>query len=83
MDGGAWWAAVYGVAQSWTRLKQFSSSRSSIKLRTDENSEKLYLPKGLAEYDTYSISNVVVCIRYYIKYFVVYYRDTARDNIIS
>ena len=26
-DGGAWWAAVYGVAQSWTRLKQLSSSR--------------------------------------------------------
>ena len=24
--GGAWWAAVYGVAQSWTRLKQLSSS---------------------------------------------------------
>ena len=21
-DGGAWWAAVYGVTQSWTRLKQ-------------------------------------------------------------
>ena len=21
MDGGAWWAAVYGVAQSWTRLR--------------------------------------------------------------
>jgi hypothetical protein len=20
-DGGAWWAAVYGVSQSWTRLK--------------------------------------------------------------
>ena len=20
-DGAAWWAAVYGVAQSWTRLK--------------------------------------------------------------
>ena len=20
-DRGAWWAAVYGVAQSWTRLK--------------------------------------------------------------
>ena len=26
-DGGAWWAAVYGVAQSRTRLKWFSSSR--------------------------------------------------------
>ena len=30
MDGGAWWAAVYGVAQSRTRLKRFSSSSSSI-----------------------------------------------------
>ena len=20
-DGGAWWTAVYGVTQSWTRLK--------------------------------------------------------------
>ena len=29
-DGGAWWAAVYGVTQSWTRLKQLSSSSSSI-----------------------------------------------------
>ena len=25
-DGGAWWAAVSGVAQSWTRLKRLSSS---------------------------------------------------------
>ena len=28
--GGAWWAAVYGVAQSWTRLKWLSSSSSSV-----------------------------------------------------
>ena len=28
-DGGAWWAAVYGVEQSQTRLKQLSSSSSS------------------------------------------------------
>ena len=28
-DEGAWWAAVYGVAQSWTRLKRLSSSSSS------------------------------------------------------
>ena len=26
-DGGAWWAAVYGVAQSWTRLKRLSSRK--------------------------------------------------------
>ena len=24
MDGGAWWAAVSGVAKSWTRLSDFS-----------------------------------------------------------
>ena len=28
-DRGAWWAAIYGVAQSWTRLKRLSSSSSS------------------------------------------------------
>ena len=29
-DGGAWWAAVYGVAQSRTRVKRLSSSSSSF-----------------------------------------------------
>ena len=29
-DGGAWWAAVYGVAQSRKRLKRRSSSSSSL-----------------------------------------------------
>ena len=24
MDGGAWWAAVHGVAESWTRLSDFT-----------------------------------------------------------
>ena len=28
-DGGAWWAAVYGVTQSRTQLKRLSSSSSS------------------------------------------------------
>ena len=33
-DGGACWAAVYGVAQSWTRLKRLSSSSSrSVKYK--------------------------------------------------
>ena len=30
-DGGAWWAAVYGVAQSQTQLKWLSSSSSCPK----------------------------------------------------
>ena len=28
-DGGAWWAALSGITQSWTRLKRLSSSSSS------------------------------------------------------
>ena len=28
-DGGAWWAAIYGVTQGRTRLKQLSSSSST------------------------------------------------------
>ena len=31
MDGGAWWAAVYGVAQSLIRLKWLTSSSSSTR----------------------------------------------------
>ena len=29
-DGGAWWAAISGVAQNWTRLKRLSSSHKYI-----------------------------------------------------
>ena len=29
-DGGAWWAALYGVAQNQTRLKRLSSSSLSL-----------------------------------------------------
>ena len=31
-NGGAWWAAIYGVAQSRTQLKQLSSSNSKHKV---------------------------------------------------
>ena len=37
-DGGAWWAAVYGVAQSRPQLKRFSSSSSSSRPRGSSNS---------------------------------------------
>ena len=29
-DRGAWWAAIYGAAQSWTQLKRFSRSSSRV-----------------------------------------------------
>ena len=35
-DGGVWWAAVYGIAQSQTRLKWLSSSSSSRDLLEKE-----------------------------------------------
>ena len=34
-DGGAWWAAVYGVAQSRTQLKRLSSSSSKCILEVN------------------------------------------------
>ena len=40
-DGGAWWAAVYGVAQSWTRLKWLSSSSSIYLLNANSISALL------------------------------------------
>ena len=39
-DGGAWWAAVYGVAQSQTRLKRLSSSSNiNMDLSTGQTGE--------------------------------------------
>ena len=42
MDGEAWWAAVHGVAQSWTRLKRLSSKSSN---RQEYTGEKYRLSK--------------------------------------
>ena len=39
-DGGAWWAAVSGVAQSQTRLKRLSSSSSRAPSFRDETVSK-------------------------------------------
>ena len=36
-DGGAWWAAAYGVAQSRTRLKRLSSSKTSEDISLSAN----------------------------------------------
>ena len=36
-DGGARWAAVFGVTQSWTRLKRLSSSSSNNMLGLESN----------------------------------------------
>ena len=43
-DGGVWWAAIYGVAQSWTRLKQLSSSSRLIHWRRQWHTTPVLLP---------------------------------------
>ena len=45
-DRGAWWAALCGIAESWTRLKQLSSSSSSrgeARIELIKSSENSYL----------------------------------------
>ena len=39
-DGGAWWAAVYGVAQSRTRLKRLSSQQREVESNSNFISRK-------------------------------------------
>ena len=53
-DGRAWWAAVYGVAQSRTQLKRLSSSMSSLLLLNSCTLQNVYndmffSPKNLLE----------------------------------
>ena len=48
-DRGAWWAAVYGVAQSQTRLKRLSSSSSSCDYSSLKN-ESIRLTHMLSAY---------------------------------
>ena len=53
-DGGAWWAAVYGVEQSRTQLKRLSSSSSNSintvkdikKIQVLQNLKTIYLNQG-------------------------------------
>ena len=35
MDGGAWWAIVHGVAESWTRLSNFTFTFHSYALEKE------------------------------------------------
>ena len=44
-DGGAWWAAAYGVTQSRTRLKRLSSSSSSSSILTARYSNSIECTK--------------------------------------
>ena len=44
-DGEGWWAAIYGVAQSRTRLKQLSSSSNEQGIQIREGNYQKYREK--------------------------------------
>ena len=54
-DGGAWWAAVSGVAQSRTRLKRLSSSSSSSPPLTALDSQSLISSSQIVQYLSFPI----------------------------
>ena len=59
-DGGTWWAAVYGVAQSWTRLKRPSSSNQlPTCCGKQQKSNNRMLEKGKSILKWVNFSNLV------------------------
>ena len=58
-DGGAWWATVYGVAQSQTRLKQLSSSSCAWKPKLSSSAQAPFLRFLLVSVDI-STSKVIL-----------------------
>ena len=66
-DGGAWWAAIYGVAQSRTRLKWLSNSRITMRIKWVKvlllNISSIYLLRNtnISIWDAHSITSPLVC----------------------
>ena len=73
-DGGALWAAIYGVAQSWTRLKRLSSSSSSIPFwePRESNLVSLQSKKHLQTFQIRFEKFIFVEICEYIIYMCIY-----------
>ena len=54
-DGGAWWAAVYRIAQSQTRLKRLSSSSSSSSRGVNTRFLKLCYSRRLNKHTDFTL----------------------------
>ena len=68
-DRGAWWAAIYGVAQSWTRLKRLSSSSSSCILGrffTIWATDEIKSFSGNHSYELKGLSSTIVLEIFYL-----------------
>ena len=70
-ERGAWWAAVYGVAQSQTQLKRLSSSSSSRGGQRSPKSDQIRNSEGGV-----TVSLTVTCLSYFTPcdmYFFMFY----------
>ena len=59
MDAEAWWAAIYGIAQSRTRLKRLSSSSSSLTFRSLIHFEFIFV-YGVRMFSNFILLHVAV-----------------------
>ena len=66
MDGGAWWAAVHGVAKSWTGLSDFTFTFHSQALEKEMATHSSVLawripgmgePSGLPSLGSYRVGH--------------------------
>ena len=56
-DGGAWWAAVYGVAQGRTRLKPLDSSSRGVNRQNKHLFQSQSSHAGKAQWDSHTFSS--------------------------
>ena len=73
-DRGAWWAAIYGVTQSRTRLKRLSSSssRETLSIQVDHmwllSSQSVFILCYLQVHGLYSINSIKCIFRTIVSY---------------
>ena len=73
-DGGVWWASIYGVAQSQTRLKQHSSSSSSSCCCS-------WLPRDGTHYSLYSVVTLYLGQTFFGVEWIPTFRDKIKKDI--
>ena len=82
-DGGAWWAAVYGVARSRTRLKRLSSSSSSHNAKIHNDNERLFVVVVCENIELLRINSEHAAFIYLIIYLFYSLEKLYHENTIS
>ena len=64
MDGGAWWAAVHGVAKSWTQLSDFTFTFHFHALGKEMAAHSSVLGRDYIYMYVYTYICVFVCVNF-------------------